>query len=201
MAQIIKYSQVQREEQVPDVLISEPHALAFSEEHLSDLKKLAYDEGYSQGQVDATDIAHEQVNALKQRLEQALHSIPQAIEQNRQEMQQELTSLCLLIAQRYFIAQSIEPKILETQINQLLAQINNQQAIELHLHPKDIPLLQQGLVTLNAAQHKITIKPDESLTLGGFIIKTPHGLFDARLDKQIDKFKQYLMSLRQEEQS
>lgn len=196
MAQIIKQSLVQRAE-LEQLCESTP--TSFNEEQIELLKKEAYQQGYLKGQTEAKELAYQQLNELKNRLEQMLLAIPLAVEQNRLTMQQELTSMCLFIVQRYFVAQKVDPQILETQINQLLTQINNQQNIELHLHPNDIQLVQKGLIKLSAVNNEITIKNEEALAVGGFMVKTSHGMFDASVEKQIDKLKQYLMNITHEE--
>ena len=200
MAKIIKHTQVQREElNEVAVLFTEPVS-SFNEEQIAALKQEAYEQGYLKGQKEAIELAHRQMDELKTRMEQMLASIPLALTHNRLDMQKELVSMCLFIVQSYFVAQSVDPQLLETQINQLLTQINNQQTIELHLHPHDLKMLQKGLIKLIAVKNEITIKNEESLALGGFIIKTPHGLFDASLEKQLDKLKHYLLSIRTEEE-
>jgi flagellar assembly protein FliH len=197
MAQIVKHSAVYREEDEENQLSLMPITPPFSEEQRQALKNEGYQEGYVQGQEEARFIAHQQMNDLKEQLETLLHAIPQAIEQCRLDMNKDLVAMSLLIIQRYFVEQCIDAKLLEAQINQLLNQLNNQQSIELYLHPADIKALQQGLIQLKTSKQQITIKNDEALALGGFIIKTSHGVFDASIEKQIDKLKEHLICIKE----
>jgi flagellar assembly protein FliH len=197
MAQVFKHYLVQQE--TLNTTEAEPILLApsFSEEELSALKHEAYQQGYVQGAEEARALAHLQTHELEERLKQLIQAIPQAIEQNRLDMKQDLSALSLLIMERFFTEQCTDIKALETQINQILTQLNQQQQIELSLHPEDVKALQKGLMHLKATPKHLTIKQDESMTLGGFIIKTPHGIFDARIEQQIDQLKEYLIQIKQ----
>jgi flagellar assembly protein FliH len=200
MAQIFKHHQVHREEIIANTLLA-PSTPTYGEEELYALKEEAYQQGYLQGQEDATTLAHQQMGTLKEQLEQLLCSIPQALEQQRFDLHTELAAITVLILQSYFAEQVIDKNVLETKINLLLGQINSQQLIELYLHANDIKALQNGEIKLSAIKNQITIKSDEALALGGFIIKTQHGIFDASLEKQINKLKDYLISMKSQELS
>ena len=201
MAQVFKHHNVQKAEIIHETILEQPSVPAVSEEELLALKEEAYQQGYLQGQEDANTLAHQQMNKLKEQLEQLLCSIPQAIEQQRFNLHTELAAITVLILQSYFAEQVIDKKALETKINLLLTQINTQQNIELYLHASDIKALQHGEIQLNAVKNQITIKSDEALALGGFIIKTQHGTFDASLEKQINKLKDYLAHIKRQEVS
>lgn len=201
MAQIIKKSLIQLEKTQVCFEANEPLEPLLNTEQVALLEQERFEEGYLKGKEEASQLWHQELNELKTCLEQLLDSIPKAVEQNRLAMQKELSPICLMIIQRYFIAQSVEPQALATQINQLLVQINNQHAIELHLNARDIQLLQQGDIQLTAVKNEVTVKHNDSLALGGFIIKTPHGLFEFNIAKQIDQLKSHLLELREEQSS
>ena len=179
MAKIIKHTSVFDEQlfQEPCVITISP---SFTEEQISLLEKKANQQCYDQGQKEMQEQSNQERNELKNRLESLLKSIPNAIEQHRLGMQKELAPLIWQIVQGYFVEQSLDQQLLETQINRLLMQINKEEAIELYLHTRDIEALKDGNIQLNSL-HKITIKQDESLDLGGFIIKTEHGLFNVSI--------------------
>lgn len=191
MAQIINSAFVrcyEEPEELVTPLVIEP---TYTEEEITSVKKEAYQQGYAQGQKEL----REEMQEKKAQMEQLLRSIPQAIQQNRLELQHEIYSLTMFIIENLFKEQSINPHFLESQINQLLAEINEQQSIELHLHPQEIKALQEGFIRINTT-HQIKIKQDEALTLGGFIIKTSHGLFNASIEQQITALKQFLQQRR-----
>jgi flagellar assembly protein FliH len=199
MAQVFKLHKIQIEEAMPEVVLAIPAPPPISEQELMAAKEESFQQGYSQGRDDANTISQQQMDKVKEQLERLLCSIPQALEQQRLALQQDIAALSIHIIQSYFTEQILDKKILETNINRLLAQINSQQSIELYLHSTDIKALQSGAIQLNAIKNQITIKSDEALALGGFIIKTPHGNFDASIENQINKLKDYLIHMKCQE--
>lgn len=201
MAQIFKHHIVQKEESASETNKPMPSTPSFSEEELQTLTEEARQQGYVHGQKEAANLAQQQMNGLKGQLEQLLCSIPQAVEQHRLELHHELAAITLSILHSYFAEQIVDKKSLENKINNVLTQLNNQHSIELYLHASDIKALQEGDIQLNAVKNQITIKTHETLALGGFIIKTPHGSFDASVEKQLNQLKDYLSSMKQQELS
>ena len=150
----------------------------------------AYNNGYQQGQAEARAQMKEQKDALSA----LLQNIPAAVESNRLHLSTEIADIVLLITQRFFIHQQHNKDAITNQITQTLNQLNQKQNIELALHPHDIALLQQGELNIDFKPYKnIRITPDETLRLGGCIIRSEHGVFDAGIERQIDSLKQVLL--------
>lgn len=146
------------------------------------------------------EIQHEkeELRGLKQQLETLLNAIPKAIEHHRLNLSDEIADISLLITQQYFVERQANPEALRMQINHVLSQLNQQQEIELYLHPKDIALLQEEKRPLETAHIRgLHIKSDDSLTLGGCVIKTNHGVFDASIEQQIERLKDFLLEQKQ----
>lgn len=179
----------------------EPELINESALHLKEveiLKNEAYQEGYKLGKEEGKAIAEQQMLQIKQQLETTLLAIPQAIEQNRLALNKEIADIVLHVVQQFFAEKEANPQILAQQINQLLKQLNSQQSIELYLHPKEIELLQNGLIQLHTHHlNGLKIKANDNLALGGYVIKTEHGMFDASIEKQIERLKELLIQLRQ----
>lgn len=176
----------------------EEEALNLLDEPLiNHIQKEAYEQGYSAGKTDAQTNLNLELNQLKNQLNECFTSIPQAIAQNRLDLGSEIADVVLLIIQQFFIEYHQDTKALTQQINQILHQLNNKHSVELYLHPQDLSALQQAAMQLDATHlNGLKIKSDESLILGGCIIKTDHGMFDASLEKQIDKLKDVLVQLK-----
>jgi flagellar assembly protein FliH len=167
------------------------------ESHTQHLQKEAYEQGYLAG-ITENARKEEELNELKKQLQTSLAAIPQAIAQNRLDLNHEIADIVLLISQQFFIEQQKDNQALSQQINQILGQLNNQHGVELCLHPQEIATLQNGALALDAAHlNSLKIKSDASLSLGGYVIKTNHGIFDASIEKQIDKLKKVLLQLKQ----
>ncbi|MFI4962450.1 MAG: FliH/SctL family protein [Legionellales bacterium] len=169
-----------------------------TESEIQILKESAYQQGYLSGQNDTKALLDQEMAVTQQQLEALIHSIPKAISQNRLDLRSEITDIVLLIIQQFFIEQQGDTKALEQQINHILSQINSKETLSLCLHPQDAQALHQGAIHLKIGHLKeINITRDSSLVLGGCLIKTEHGLFDASIEKQIDRLKEVLLQMRQ----
>ncbi|WP_028388034.1 FliH/SctL family protein [Legionella fairfieldensis] len=169
------------------------------------LKEKAHEEGYAEGYTqgltkgkeEGEKQAHEEVANLLQQLETLLQTIPAAISENRQALQTEIADIVLIIAQQFFIQQQHDKEFIARQISAALNQLNSKQTITLVLHPHDVALLQQGKLTIDFSQcNDLRIASDEKLRLGGCLIKSEHGLFDASIERQVDRLKQILLQIK-----
>lgn len=205
MAKLYKNAIISMEEVFLNQLpLAEPAAMIETTAPLIDasqqelLQKEAYERGYSTGIAEERARTEQEIHQLKKHLQETLAAIPNAIAQNRLDLSQEIADIVLHITQQFFIESQKDHNALNQQINQILAQLNNKHTVELFLHPQEIAALQQGTIQLDAAHlNGLKIKSDESLLLGGCIVKTNHGIFDASIDKQIDQLKEVLIQLKQ----
>lgn len=164
---------------------------------LEDSRTQAYQQGFEAGIQEGQTRIEQQIERSKHDLEKLLLSVPQAIAQCRMELNREIADIVLIISQEYFVEQQRTPEALQAQINQILNQINNEQRIELCLHPEEIKLVQKANIQLNANHlNSLKIKADDSLVLGGCIIKTEHGIFDTSIETRIERLKEYLIEIR-----
>lgn len=130
------------------------------------------------------------IDKQKNQLDLLLQNIPQAIADNRLTLQTDIADILLTIIQPWFIHNQKTPTILEQQINQILKELNHQHQVELYLHPEDLQLLQQGKMHLAASHLKgLQVAAEKSLTLGGCIIKSNHGVFKISIAEQISPIK------------
>ncbi len=173
-----------------------------NEAYRNELREQAYQQGFESGIKEGKIREEQQLEQMKKDLEQLLHSIPEAINQCRLALNTEIADIILLITQEYFVEQQQNPKAIQAQINHILNQINNEQSIELYLHPETIRLVQNANIQLETGHlNRLKIKADEHLISGGCIIKTEHGMFDASITTRIERLKEYLIQLKQGKQN
>ena len=138
-------------------------------------------------------ILQEQSNTLNA----LLHSIPQAISDNRQQLSSEIADIVLLIASKFFINQQQNKEAISHQITQILTQLNEKQTLEIALHPHDLRLITEGDITIDLRSCKnLRFKADDQLRLGGCVITSEHGVFDAGIERQIDNLKHVLLKMK-----
>jgi flagellar assembly protein FliH len=148
----------------------------------------AFTQGFEQGLQKGNETAQQEWTTTLQSLHTLLQSIPGALETARLAMTEDIANIVLHIIERLFIHQQQDPNILTQQIQHILKQINQQQTIEIKLHPNDIA---------NFNLNYSTLTPDPSLRLGGCIIKTEQGMFNACIERQIDQLKTVLLEIKQ----
>lgn len=154
--------------------------------------------GYNQGLSEGIAQTESRMTAEFSVLTTLLQSIPAAINENRLKLSDEIADIVLTIAQQFFISQQQNKDAIALQINQTINQLNDKQNIELSLHPQDLTLLQQGKVKIDLKSCKnLRIIPDDNLRLGGCIVRSEHGVFDASIERQIDNLKQVLLQMKQ----
>lgn len=177
--------------------VEQPDVEVMQEINVESIQAAAYQQGYQAGLSEALEQSTRELDELKQQLHTSLSGIPQVLIAQRNESADEIAQIVLHICEEFFIDKAKNPHEIEQQINRLLSELNQQQNIELYLHPKEIAQLQAGLINLQA-QHLngLKVKSDDNLTLGGYVLKTEHGFFEASIEKNIDKLKQYLLDLR-----
>lgn len=179
--------QLQTEETPAEVVKS------ISQEDLENAKLAGYSQGFSEGLAEAETKMTDQLSLLGT----LLQNIPTAVRDNRLQLSGEIADIVLLITKQFFVNQQQNKDVLTQQVNQILSQLNDKQSIELSMHPQDLALLQQGKLKLNIkACNNLRIIPDDNLRLGGCVVRSEHGVFDASIERQIDHLKQVLLQMK-----
>lgn len=165
--------------------------------HREEEDKALWQSGYTEGIANGASQERTLLKENNHTLNALLQSIPQAINENRQQLSSEIADIVLLIVNKFFIHQQQNKESIAHQINQIIGQINEKQTIELLLHPHDLELIKQGEIHLVLRAYKnIRLKADENLRLGGCIVNSEHGVFDAGIERQIDNLKQVLLKMK-----
>lgn len=162
----------------------------------------AYEKGFSEGLKAGNEQGHqqglEQLYEKQTQLLRLIDALPEAISQQRLTLQTEIADIVMAIIQPFFIHQQQSKETIGLQINSVIRQLNQEQILEIALHPQDLSLLQQGQMQLDLRTHKnIRIVASDNLQLGGCLVKSEHGLFDASIAKQIDRLKDVLLQIKQ----
>ena len=145
----------------------------------------------------SNDLLKKQLTEQSTALSALLQTIPQTISNHRLQLQDDIADIVLTIVQQFFIHQQHNKESIELQINQIIKQLNEKQHIVLSLHPHDLSLLQQEPMSLDLKQYQqLHIVPDDSLRLGGCVVRSEHGVFDASIERQIDNLKQALLTMK-----
>ena len=200
MARIIKNASIKEDahilgaQETPQTFTLPPE-YSLTESQYEALKTEAWQEGYRLGK--EAQAAEDSPLPLKSQLEALLSSFTEALHKARLASTDEIADVVLLIIERYFIDRQRDPQSLKLHIEHILSQINTKSQIELFLHPEDLNLLQKAHIKLDTSHlNGLKIKSQTDMALGGCLIKTEHGVFDGRLETQIDKLKTFLLQVK-----
>ena len=201
MAEIYKAIQVHEEIHCSQALPIEAVAEAF---HLTaDALERARDEGYQLGYAEGLSkgLLQEQAQLLERTstLNGLISSIPAALNASRQQQSSEIANIVLAITAQLFTHQQQDKTAIARQVAQIIEQLNEAQHINVALHPKDWATLKEtGFLNTQEHYTQLQFTPDEQLRLGGCVVSSEHGLFDASIERQIDNLKQVLLQMKRE---
>ena len=204
MAEIYKAIHILEEIDAPQAL---PIETAKEALHLTaDALERARDEGYQLGYAEgfAKGLLREQTQLLEQTttLNGLISSIPEALNANRLQQSSEIANIVLAITAQLFVHQQQDKTAIARQVTQIIEQLNEAQHINVVLHPKDWATLKEtGFFKTQAHYCQLQFTPDAQLRLGGCVVSSEHGLFDASIERQIDHLKQVLLQMKSEREN
>lgn len=195
MANVFKHVLISDEMAYPGILIDHPEIE--SQDDVACTQNDVVHDGYFQDLTDGIDQENARFQEQISSLNALLHSIPEAISKHRHQLSAEIADIVLLIANKFFITQQKNKESIVHQITQIIDQLNNRQNITIALHPQDLTLLEKGDIQIDIAScENMRLVPDDDLRLGGCIVKSEHGVFDAGIERQIDSLKHVLLQMR-----
>ena len=180
-----------------------------------ELRRQAQAEGLAAGQREGLASAQQLIESragelaaaqTQERLKSVLPAFQQAVHTLQLERDRWLTtwetaavSLAAAIAEKIVRHElSRQPGLSVAMIREALQLAAGQPHLKLHLHPQDLTLLQTcGHDALGqlAAVGQAEFIGDESITPGGCVIETRHGVIDARLETQVSRITQELLDV------
>jgi flagellar assembly protein FliH len=187
--------------------------LAQAAAEANEIRRQAHHEGLAFGQreglasaqhiveTQAAEIAAVQV---QERLKSALPALEQAIHELQLERDRWLTTweaaalqLAAAISEKIVRRElARQPELSVAMIREALQLAAGQPHLRLRLNPHDLSLLQSSGVDalgLLAAVGEAEFVEDDSITVGGCLIETRHGVIDARLETQIARITEELL--------
>jgi flagellar assembly protein FliH len=98
-------------------------------------------------------------------------------------------SICRVVGER-----AVTREFVEGLVEQVCVELKAESYATARLHPRDIETLRELFdgEALRVAALRLEIVPDESLELGGCVIETAAGAFDAKLENQLRRLHELL---------
>jgi flagellar assembly protein FliH len=162
------------------------------EASLESRSREAREAGYREGEAAARNQANAQVQALLEKLARTIQEIAEARPKLRAEAEGDLLKLSLAIARKVLHRElSADPDSIAGLIKVCLDKIRLQEIVRVRIHPQHHPAIQQVLARLSTGI-PIELLADPKLQLGGVVIETTRGEFDASVDVQLKEIERGL---------
>jgi flagellar assembly protein FliH len=166
--------------------------IAELEASLESRSREAREAGYREGEAAARNQANAQVQALLEKLARTIQEIAEARPKLRAEAEGDLLKLSLAIARKVLHRElSADPDSIAGLIKVCLDKIRLQEIVRVRIHPQHHPAIQQVLARLSTGI-RIELLADPKLQLGGVVIETTRGEFDASVDVQLKEIERGL---------
>jgi flagellar assembly protein FliH len=157
-------------------------ALAERDGHASGLEK---------GEAAAKQAVAEQVERLAS-ICAALHQARASVMESTEDLVVEIayTAVCRIIGQT-----AVAPAAVASMVNQLLCAFRERDQLVVRLNPQDLDLVQKA-PGIAALDQQAVLRPDPSIKVGGCVVESDAGHLDARLETQLARLCETLLSAR-----
>lgn len=162
------------------------------EASLESRSREARDAGYREGETAGRNQIGAQVQPLLEKLARSIQEIADARPKLRAEAEGDLLKLSLAIARKVLHRElNADPDSIAGLIKVCLDKIRLQEIVRVRIHPQHHPAIQQMLVRLSTGA-PIELLADPKMQLGGVVIETTRGEFDASVDVQLREIERGL---------
>ncbi len=170
--------------------------IRLTEEDLQNRLQEAFEKGAGEERRQADD----DLAGIYSALSEAISVVSRLKERIIRESEDELLKLAFLVAKK-IVRQEIKQdrRILTQLISEALKGFPEQHDIVVSLNPEDYKVITSNRELYLAGignERQLTLKPDESTSLGGCVVESSTGVIDARIEAQLDEIYQGLVEER-----
>lgn len=152
----------------------------------------ARDAGYREGETAGRNQANAQMQATMEKLARSIQEIAEARPKLRAEAEGDLLKLSLAIARKVLHRElSADPDSITGLIRVCLDKIRLHEMVRVRIHPQHQAPIQQMVARLSTGV-PVEILADPKLQVGGVVIETTRGDYDASVDVQLKEIERGL---------
>lgn len=165
------------------------------EQELISARALAERDGYAAGLEKGEQAAKKAVAEQVERLlsvTAALHQAKASVIENAEDLIVEIayTAICRIIGQA-----AVTPAAVAGMVGQLLLSWRERNQLVVRLNPQDLELVRQA-PDFASLDQQAALRADASIRAGGCIVESDGGSLDARLETQLARLRETLLSVR-----
>lgn len=157
-----------------------------------------YAAGFKKGDEDARNAAAQKAAQLAE----LIQSVGEAKQQTIDGSEDMLVEIAFAAVCRIMGATVITRDALVGMVKEASAHCRDRNALKVHLHPQDWELLQQSADASGQLQFdgRVVLERSSSVKLGGCMIESEAGMLDARLEVQMERLRDALLTARRAEE-
>jgi flagellar assembly protein FliH len=153
-----------------------------------EVKKEAYQRGFSEGR----NLGHEQAVAemapMMERLSRSLADLATVRSHVRKTAESDLLKLAIAVARRVIHRElTLDPGSIEGLIRVALEKLESRELCRVRVHPDQEPIIRTLLARFSAAP--VELIPDPTLQSGDVLFETAHGTLDGSIEAQLQEIE------------
>lgn len=162
----------------------EVKVLSGSHEHVMNVEKQAFEQGYAEGERIGKEMGETMVETIVKRYENAIARLAETHKALAESMEDEIVRLALEISRKIVQRElAMDPDIVSAVAAVALKRVSSHQSIALRVSRQDFARIRTAIATTNPA---VQVKEDASLERGDFVIDTGQTHLDGRIASQIE---------------
>ena len=162
----------------------EAKLLSGSQEHVMDVEKQAFEQGYAEGERIGKEMGEKMIETIVKRYDNAISRLAETHKALAESMEEEIVRLALEISRKIVQRElAMDPDIVSAVAAVALKRVSNHQSITLRVSRQDFGRIRTAIATTNPA---VQVKEDASLERGDFVIDTGQTHLDGRIASQIE---------------
>jgi flagellar assembly protein FliH len=148
--------------------------------------------GRQEGEAAGRNAAMAQVQPVLDKLAQSIREMSEMRPKLRHQAETDVVKLALAIARKILHRElSADPDSIAALIHVAMEKIRTHELVRVRIHPQHHPSVQQALAQATMGA-QVEILPDPKLSLGGVIVETTRGDFDASVETQLREIERGL---------
>ena len=166
-------------------------AVALPVDHIMDVEKQAFEQGYAEGERTGRQMGEAMVESICKRYEKSLAELSASHKQMVLTMEEQTVRLALEISRKIVQRElTLDLDLVAALATVALKRVSGHQSIALKVSRTDFERVHRAVASVNPA---VTVKDDPALERGDFVIETAQTHLDARLSSQIDTIARALL--------
>jgi flagellar biosynthesis/type III secretory pathway protein FliH len=169
---------------------SEHSIVGASQEHVMDVEKQAFEQGYAEGERIGKQMGEKMVETIVKRYETSIVQLAETHKTLADAVEQETVRLALEISRKIVQRElTMDPDIVAALASVALKRVSNHQSITLRVSRQDFGRVRVAVANVNPA---VTVKDDATLERGDFVIDTAQTHLDGRVSSQVNAISRAL---------